>query len=149
MRISLILVPVLMLSGARMFAQQSTAQASHSEKTPASSISDARLLDSLSAQSPVANGSEANANGRLQVRGPVADLFHARSVSDFSGRLAHLANPLAKSEPKPEIEYSGSLKRVSPRAWTTIVGWSPGSSAFPDPVSHEPTMTFLTIGRSK
>jgi len=132
-----------------MYAQQSTAQATHSESTPASSISDAHLLDSLTAQSSAVNGSGANASDRLQVRGPVADLFHACNASDFSGRLLYMVNPFAKSESQKAIEYSGSLKRVSPRAWTTIVGWSPGSSAFADPVTHEPTMTFVTFGRSK
>jgi hypothetical protein len=44
-------------------------------------------------------------------------------------------NPLA---PLPDAEQQSlePVEGVSPRAWTTVVGWYPGASAFPDPITQ-------------
>jgi hypothetical protein len=75
------------------------------------------------------------------------------------GRLLKPLNPFAPIEPNelqtlnPSPSYSrtwtslnGGFTRPSastsrqydPRAWTTIAGWSPGASAFPDPITSWP-----------
>jgi hypothetical protein len=41
----------------------------------------------------------------------------------------HWLAPMKKVERKNNLEY---VEGLSPRAWTTIVGWHPGASAFPE-----------------
>ena len=43
----------------------------------------------------------------------------------------------APVETKPTKENMRPIEGLDPRAWTTIVGWHPGESAFPSAETHE------------
>lgn len=44
----------------------------------------------------------------------------------------------------PELQRNAVQIRCA-QAWTSIVGWRPGASAFPDPISHEAGLTLVTV----
>ena len=74
---------------------------------------------------------------KVHVSGPLVRPMKAKSASDLGRRVLHLVSPFSDESPNlpPGAEVSGP---VNTRAWSTIVGWSPGRSAFPDDSSHEP-----------
>ena len=74
---------------------------------------------------------------KVHASGPVVRVLKAKGASDFSRKVLHLFSPFSDDSPNlpPGTEVSGP---VSSRAWSTIAGWSPGRSAFPDESSHEP-----------
>ena len=82
---------------------------------------------------------------RFRFSGPLVRPFKAKRVREVPRRLLHAINPFASSD--TDEEFKGA-PRVSTRAWTTTVGWSPGASAFADPVTHESSLGLLSIGRS-
>ena len=50
--------------------------------------------------------------------------------------------------PQPNLKESGRIERVgkmSSQPWTEIVGWHPGTSAFPTAETAEPQLTLLTV----
>lgn len=59
----------------------------------------------------------------------------SKTTAEFSHRVTHLFSPFAKEKPAWQTAPTGP---VSTRAWSTIVGWNPGGSAFPDGAHHEP-----------
>ena len=71
----------------------------------------------------------------IHVSGPLVQPLKAKSGSGFVGRVAHWFNPFYKGQPNVPPAPSGPMKT---RAWSTIVGWNPGRSAFPDEKWHEP-----------
>jgi hypothetical protein len=71
----------------------------------------------------------------IQVSGPLVRPLKATSASDFGHRIFSLVNPFSREAPNVPAAASGP---VSTRAWSTIVGYSPGRSAFPDGAWHEP-----------
>jgi hypothetical protein len=146
MRAGTIIIVSLMLAGGRMLAQQSTAEASHAEKTPAALLSDPDAVDALVTHGLLQVGSDAVAKNHLQATGPLAEILQAPKASAVPGRVLHLINPLAKGAPNPEAE---SARDLNPRAWSTIAGWNPGSSAFANPVTHESSLGLLAVRRSR
>jgi hypothetical protein len=78
----------------------------------------------------------------LVVQGPLVQPFKAKSFWDAPRRLLHSINPFAKKEHVEEIE---NPRDMNPHAWTTMVGWSPGRSAFADPVTHESSMGLVSL----
>jgi len=51
--------------------------------------------------------------------------------------------------PQEKVETRNNwepVKGLSPRAWTTVVGWNTGESAFPDPVTHKSQLDLFWIG---
>jgi hypothetical protein len=74
---------------------------------------------------------------KLHLSGPVASTLPSKSAGDFTRRFLRLFNPVssARQNLPPGAEVSGP---VNTRAWSTLVGWSPGRSAFPDEQHHEP-----------
>jgi hypothetical protein len=72
---------------------------------------------------------------KVRVSGPVASPLKGRSVGDVSKRVLHLFSPFSPAEPNVP---AGATGPANTRAWSTIVGWSPGRSAFPDEHFHEP-----------
>jgi hypothetical protein len=44
-----------------------------------------------------------------------------------------------------------AARRIEPgsRAWTTLVGWRPGASAFADPMTHESRLILFTLHDSR
>lgn len=86
---------------------------------------------------------------KVRLSGPAVRPMKAKNVSDFSRRVLHLFSPFSDEKPNlpPGAEVSGP---VSTRAWTTVVGWSPGQSAFPDESHHEPPqLRLLSVGLEK
>lgn len=86
---------------------------------------------------------------RLHVSGPVASTLNSKSTADFSHRLLRLFNPFSSAPQNlpPGAEVSGP---VNTRAWSTVVGWSPGRSAFPDPQHLElPELPLISISLEK
>ncbi len=79
---------------------------------------------------------------KVHLSGPVASTLNSKSTGDFSRRLLRLFNPFSSGPQNlpPGAEVSGP---VSTRAWGTVVGWSPGRSAFPDEQHHDPPMLRL------
>ena len=71
----------------------------------------------------------------VHVSGPLIVPLKAKSASDFGHRVLHLFSPFASEEPAGQPTALGP---VNTRAWSNIVGWSPGRSAFPDGAWHEP-----------
>jgi hypothetical protein len=48
------------------------------------------------------------------------------------------------------LTVSTSTVPVSSRAWSTIVGWNPGGSAFPTEAHHEiPQLRLISVGVEK
>jgi hypothetical protein len=89
---------------------------------------------------------ESVAGKNVQVGGPLAQPFESRRLADVPRRIGQWFNPFAKAEPPRRIERDTG---VSTRAWTEVVGWNPGGSAFPDATTHEPNMSLLVITRPK
>ena len=83
----------------------------------------------------------------LKVSGPLVQPLKARGISDASKQVLQLVNPFARSEPKPEGESLPTP--VERRAWSTVVGWNPGASAFPNEVTHRPSLTLVSVSRAK
>jgi hypothetical protein len=71
----------------------------------------------------------------VHVSGPLIVPLKAKSASDFGHRVLHLFSPFASEEPAGQPAAVGP---VNTRAWSNVVGWSPGRSAFPDGAWHEP-----------
>jgi hypothetical protein len=82
----------------------------------------------------------------MQVSGPLVQPLQSPRLGDVPRRIGDLFNPFAKTEPARQIERDSG---VSARAWTEVVGWNPGASAFPDASTHEPSMQLLVITRPK
>ncbi|HTL16569.1 MAG TPA: hypothetical protein VL793_04990 [Patescibacteria group bacterium] len=75
---------------------------------------------------------------KVHLSGPAATTLKSRSAGDFSKRFLHLFNPFSSREQNLPTTVSTASGPVNTRAWSTMVGWSPGRSAFPDEHFHEP-----------
>jgi hypothetical protein len=80
---------------------------------------------------------------KLQASGPLIEPFKPNQTSSTPKRLLQLVNPFAPVEPQPAPQTR--VKDMSTRAWSTVVGWNPGGSAFPNGVDHESQMTFISV----
>jgi hypothetical protein len=78
----------------------------------------------------------------FQFTGPLVRPFKAHKFREVPRRLLHLINPFAPVEPGEEIER---VRDVSPRAWTSTVGWSTGRSSLPVEVTHEPITSLISV----
>jgi hypothetical protein len=81
---------------------------------------------------------------KLSVGGPLISTVKVKKASDVPRRVWSLINPFAPTENGEKLEGRSDL---SPRAWASTVGFHPGSSAFPDATTHEPTMAVLSVHR--
>jgi hypothetical protein len=75
----------------------------------------------------------------LSASGPLVAPARAKSFSDFARRVVNLVNPFAAGPGLP----APAAAPMSSRAWSSVVGWSPGASAFPTEAHHEPPMLRL------
>jgi len=66
---------------------------------------------------------------KLQASGPLIEPFKPNQASSTPKRLLQLVNPFAPVEPQPAPQTR--VKDMSTRAWSSVVGWNPGGSAFP------------------
>ena len=55
--------------------------------------------------------------------------------------LERIFKPVPKDEGKIEREEG-----LSDQAWSTMMGWNPGKSSFPDPVNHEARLYLYSVG---
>ncbi len=78
---------------------------------------------------------------KARITGPLVHPAKAKSLLDFSWRLLDLVNPFAKSA-APDQRLR--VQRDS-RAWSTVVGWSPGRSAFPDDEHQQGGLRLLSV----
>ncbi len=143
MKITTLFIVILALAGERVAAQQ-PGLATSSRATPAApAVSDERLSGLLS-QTAQATEQDTIVTKQLKVSGPLVRPFKATRFWEFPRRLVHLINPFARSEPREEPQ---AVRELSPRAWSTVVGWHPGQSAFPDALTHESSMGLISLGR--
>ncbi len=85
---------------------------------------------------------EAIRTKKLQISGPLVSPFKAHRVLEVPRRLLHLINPFARRASESRLERA---ETVEARAWTTMVGWRPGQSAFADDRHHEAKLRLVTI----
>lgn len=76
-----------------------------------------------------------------RITGPLVHPAKAKGLLDFSRRLLDLVNPFAKSA-APDQRLR--VERNS-RAWATVVGWTPGRSAFPDDEHQQGGLRLLSV----
>jgi hypothetical protein len=76
-----------------------------------------------------AKPSEVRLGKQFHARGPLIHLFHTRKPGEVPKRFWQLINPFSRSTPQPEPEIIIGSRNLSPRAWTTVAGWTPGVSA--------------------
>lgn len=138
-------------------AQQSTtnALAAATNSTPLRETSKASLPDPASLGLTLSGPGDTNvlnytlSRTKVRISGPLVRPLKANSPSDFSRRVLHLFSPFSDETPNlpPDAAVTGPVKT---RAWSTIVGWSPGSSAFPDDWSHPaPGLRLFSISLGK
>jgi hypothetical protein len=78
-----------------------------------------------------AKSSDIRLGKQFRASGPLIHLFHTRRPGEVPKRFWQLVNPFSRSEraAEPEPEFSRS-RDLSPRAWTSVAGWSPGVSSY-------------------
>ncbi len=143
MKRGLLLIVLLGLAGGRVPAQQHALGVSSSATVTGAAIFDERLSSLLVEKTSVAE-QEVVISKKLRAIGPLVRPFKASRFWEFPGRLLHSINPFARTEPREEMHRNRAL---SPSAWATVVGWYPGQSSFPDPLSHESSMGLISLGR--
>src|SRR5215469_7226827 len=114
------------------YAQSAGMQASEAGSTIATPKA-ARLMDSVTRTDPQQTHSFLLFKKPFKVTGPLVYPFKGRNLLEAPKRFVHLLNPFAKSDHPPGEE---APQRVSTASWTSVAGWSPGRSAFSDPVTH-------------
>ena len=138
------LVVLLGLAASQSVAQQPGREASASTTNTPSMTEGTRLLAPL-LEEPKA--SDVIVGKKAELSGPLVRPLKVKKLGDVPKVLLQLINPLAVSERKIELE---TTRQLSTRAWATTVGWHPGASAFPDPMTHESSMGLFTLsGKSR
>ncbi len=144
MKAGVFLLPVLWLTAAPALGQAQPA-APAGPATNSAAVS----LDLPAASGAVLDLGQPVADDRavgkhLQASGPLARPFKAKKLREVPRRVWHLFNPFAHTEPTPDTM---NVRGLSPRAWTVTVGWHPGVSAFSDPLTHEPSLSLISLSR--
>jgi hypothetical protein len=136
---------VLVLT-AQGFAQQASTNGSGSIRTgrPETFRASDRFQALLEQQDRQLSTAQIPIGKKLHARGPLVDVGKARRVTEAPKRFLRWINPFAPTEQAQPLERAAD---VSPRAWSTVVALHPGGSAFPDAMTHESSMTFVSIGR--
>ena len=80
-----------------------------------------------------------------RMHGPLAAPFKGK-IRQLPRRFLGFINPFGKST---YGRLPPDMKPVSPRAWSTVVGWTPGQSAFADDTHHEAKLGLLSIDLGK
>ena len=81
----------------------------------------------------------------FRISGPLVRPFKAKKIAEVPKRILHLINPFARPDSTLQTQRVGDL---NPRAWSTIIGWGNGGSAFPDAITHESQMSLISINSS-
>src|SRR5436190_397643 len=124
----------------RTSPNQITAQTNASApvlSTPSTSTSTAAPFD----LKPVEQPAELHLGKKWRITGPLVSIFKGGKLRPARGRFFRAINPFRHtveetSTTSSEIEFE-RYQDVSPRAWSTTVGWHPTRSGPPDPVTHE------------
>jgi hypothetical protein len=78
-----------------------------------------------------AKSSDIRLGKTFRASGPLVHLFNTRRPGEVPKRFWQLVNPFSRSERAAEPEPAFARSReLSPRAWTTTAGWSPGVSSY-------------------
>ena len=139
-----ILPLIALISTARLAAQQTTVDFSTaSPGTPASNVD-----SSLITKDPLLLRDDVIVGKKYTVTGVLVRPFKATKLHKAGSGLVKLLqaiNPFSRgSDSTEEARFEGDL---STRAWTSSVGWHPGASGFPDAVTHEVGLTFVSVSR--
>jgi hypothetical protein len=135
----------LLLLGNGVFAQQLGFESSSTATNASLPPIDQHLLQSLTQDSAPAQA-DTVVKKNLRISGPLVRPFKAKKIVELPKRVLHLINPFARPEAKEGVE---NTRELSSRAWTTTVGWHAGGSSFQDAVTHEPTMTLISVSHAE
>jgi len=82
----------------------------------------------------------------IKASGILVAPFKADKIKDVPKRIWRWINPFGPVE-KTEPEVTSSSSDLSPRAWSTTVGWQPSASKFGDPITHESSMGLIQLSK--
>jgi hypothetical protein len=125
MKAGVLLTLVLALFAGRALAQQADVSMGRTNTS-----FETRMTPYLNPETQ-AKSSDIRLGKEFRARGPLIHLFHTRKPGEVPKRFWQLINPFSRSEraaaPEPEVPRARDL---SPRAWTSVAGWSPGVSSY-------------------
>ena len=139
------MVATLFLLGNGLFAQQLGFESSSTATNASFAPLDEHLLQSLTSDSAQAQP-DTVVKKNVRISGPLVRPFKAKKIMELPKRVLHLINPFARSEPKEGME---NTRELSSRAWSATVGWHTGGSPFQDAVTHEPTMSLISVSHAE
>jgi len=101
------------------------------------------LCGTAVAQQVTTNSANQSAPAKALRDEPVAANDSSSAKSSVVVNQAQVATRPLKLEKPP----GQAARRIEPgsRAWTTLAGWSPGTSAFADPMTHESKLILFTL----
>ena len=111
---------------------------------PSSSVSTTPPFELKQAEQP----REINIGKKWRIGGPLVSIFKGGKIRQAPGRFFRAINPFRHSSEESsttsEVEFE-RYQDISPRAWSTSVGWHPTRSGPPDPVNHEGGITLIDM----
>jgi len=107
-------------------------------------VQSSNKISALLAQEPQVTSPDFSLGKKLRASGQLIQVFKGDKVSEAPRRALQLVNPFA---PAQRVEPLEKTRDLNPQAWSTMVGLQPGGSAFSDATTHEPSMTFVKVGR--
>lgn len=134
---------VMLFAACRVVAQQPAADLA----MPATNALVFRLdpsLSSLLLEDTRVTRQDVIVGKNLQFSGPLVRPLKAKTIGGVPVRILRLSNPLGPAEPKVEVERVGG---ESSRAWSSVAGWHPGASGFPNPITHESRLNLISVSR--
>ena len=138
MRASIKIMKVLFLLILSLAAQRCLAQ--EPSPVPYVATNSAAAPQDLTASSSLTGHFPAVTPDRFVKKRP--PLSVKKRIVQAPRRFLKAINPFAPSEPKEGFEKLGDL---SPRAWTTTIGWHSGGPSFQDPVTHESSLGIFKL----
>jgi hypothetical protein len=142
MRALVATISALSLAAIQAWGQQQPLENSASSKDSITSARAARVdaaVKELETKSP-----SVNIGKDVKVEGPAVSVFKGAKLRQIPGRVLHLVNPFSSSGGERTVRVN---RELNPTPWATAVGFSPGSSAFPDPTTHESKMGLISFSR--
>jgi hypothetical protein len=126
MKAGILLTLGLALFTGRALAQQENVSVGRTN-APALSF-ETRMAPYLNPETQ-AKSSDVRLGKEFRARGPLIHLFHTRKPGEVPKRFWQMINPFSRAEaqPGPEVPRARDL---SPRAWSSVAGWSPGVSSY-------------------
>ena len=122
---------ILLTLGLALFTGRALAQQDNVSigRTNAPAVSfETRMAPYLNPETQ-AKSSDIRLGKEFRARGPLIHLFHTRKPGEVPKRFWQLVNPFSGAEARPEPEVPRA-RDLSPRAWTSVAGWSPGVSSY-------------------